>query len=139
MNGPGGATNATPGPDHMRSARETARMADKASIPIPGSKSSIETCRICEMRPRYDHGYGFDFGICSVCAEAVANSYCYTHSGKWLTRPNAAAVPPRPPMPADLRWSVLRDDNFTCQKCGATDRPLHVDHLSLIHISEPTD
>ena len=28
MNGPGGATNARPGPDHRRSVKETATMAD---------------------------------------------------------------------------------------------------------------
>lgn len=32
MNGPGGATNATPGPDHRQSVEETAHMADAATI-----------------------------------------------------------------------------------------------------------
>jgi hypothetical protein len=42
LNGPGGATNATPGPNHRQTAGGSATMADKASIQIPGHFASAE-------------------------------------------------------------------------------------------------
>ena len=35
----------------------------------------------------------------------------------------------RNPIPAALRHEVFKRDNYTCQECGASRRPLEVDHI----------
>jgi len=129
MNGPDKRGKRFPGPDHADLFEEIEAMADAATIPESGQNASLGLCALCGQRQPYEKGYGVDYGLCSHCAEAVANSYSYTHAGKWLTYPNAPVAQSRPVMPQDLRWEVLRSAGFTCQACGAKDRPLHVDHI----------
>jgi hypothetical protein len=97
--------------------------------PKMSSDVAPDLCPICGDRAPYEKNYGIEFGLCGVCAEAIANSYHYAHSGRWLTYKNEPTVPSRPPMRADTRWSVLRFANFKCSQCGEAERPLHVDHI----------
>lgn len=93
-------------------------------------EDSPETCRQCGERPAFYKAYGPEFGLCSECAEAVANLYWIAHAGELLTWPRTVQPTERPkPVDQRVKWRVLRRDSFTCQECGCTDRPLHVDHV----------
>lgn len=94
-------------------------------------EDGLEPCRHCGERPAFYKGYGPEFGICSDCAETIANLYCLVHAGKPLTWPSETPAVERPkPVDQRVKWRILRRDNFTCQECGCTDRPLHVDHIT---------
>lgn len=86
-------------------------------------------CIMCGENLCYEKGYGPDFGLCCGCAYAIADAYWMAHAGEPLF-PGATKVASRPrPVPAKLRWQVLREADYTCQSCGAKDRPMHVDHV----------
>ena len=90
----------------------------------------MSMCLNCNDRPAYHAYYGEEFGLCGVCAERVANLFNFAHSGRWLTYPNEmGARSLRIAMPAQIRWDILRAAKFTCQACGETARPMHIDHI----------
>ena len=93
-------------------------------------EDSSESCRHCGERSAFYKGYGSEFGLCSDCAETIANLYWITHAGEPLTWPRSGAPVERPKaVDQRVKWRILRRDNFTCQECGCTERPLHVDHV----------
>lgn len=86
-------------------------------------------CVSCGDRLCYEKGYGPEFGLCSECAETIANLYSIAHTGEPLTWPRARRDPVRAPVPQDVKWAILRRDGFRCKSCGSEGRPLHVDHV----------
>lgn len=85
-------------------------------------------CVHCGAALCCEKGYGPEFGLCTPCAETVANLYSLVHSGQPLTWGREAFVRPVP-VPQDVKWRVLRRDGFSCRLCSGFDRPLHVDHI----------
>lgn len=91
-----------------------------------------EPCWCCKEVPAFDQHYGIEFGLCSRCAEAIANVWWKAHSGSYLTWPEDAepAKPPsKKPVAQKVRWQVLKAAGFACQRCGTDDEPMHVDHI----------
>ena len=77
--------------------------------------------------------YNRVFGSIRRACELLAD-----HKQGKLTREEllqqATARPKRKPLPASLRWEILKRDNFTCTACGASRERdkrvrLHVDHI----------
>ena len=90
-------------------------------------------CNICGENFLVEKLYSEVCGVCGPCAENVANAYSMAHGGSWLTLPNEGTKKiKRQPIDQSLRWSVFRDDNFTCKQCGETHKPLHLDHIIAI-------
>ena len=90
-----------------------------------------QPCALCGERSAYESHYGDEMGLCSGCAERAANLYWKAHSGEFLTWVNDRT--PRPSkqnVSAKVKWQVLRHHAFTCNHCGAQDRPMHVDHIT---------
>lgn len=90
----------------------------------------LSPCVSCGERLCFHRGYGPEFGLCSQCAEAVANLYWKAHTGDWLTWDRQERAAGRKNVPAKLRWEVLRRDGFQCKSCGENSRPMHVDHIT---------
>ena len=90
-----------------------------------------QVCSLCGERPAYESHYGPELGLCCACAEAAANLWWKAHSGEFLTWEDGTARrrPAEKPVPQSLKWKVLREAGFACQACGATDAPMHVDHI----------
>jgi len=86
-------------------------------------------CIHCGETLCFEKGYGPEFGLCSECAETVANLYWLVHAGEPLTWPRDERPSAPVKIPPKVKWSILRRDGFRCQACGAEDRPLHVDHI----------
>jgi hypothetical protein len=89
---------------------------------------NIELCALCGDREVFDKAYGPAMGLCCGCAEQAANLWSLAHCGEPIFGRTFKSLI-RKPLPAKVRWSVLRRDGFTCQSCGAADRPMHVDHV----------
>lgn len=92
-----------------------------------------QPCVSCGLSLCHDKGYGPEYGLCYNCALRIANLFCLAHSGEPLFRDTTSEphAPKNTPTPVSqkLRWSILRRDQYRCQVCGETDRPLHVDHI----------
>lgn len=77
-------------------------------------------------------------GVCSTCAERIANAYSMRHGGRWLTWPNEPA-PKRSKavIPADLRTAVFERDLYRCVRCS-THLQLTADHIVAEALGGPT-
>lgn len=87
-------------------------------------------CRICEDEIDPVQFPYHEFGVCSLCADTVANLYNFAHSGAYLTWPNhpRAQVYRKADISANLKALVWARDGCACLKCGArTD--LSADHI----------
>ena len=68
--------------------------------------------------------------ICGSCAGAIANLYCFAHSGKplnWPMKKVDSRTRPKERIAQKLRWEVFRRDGFRCE-CGS-QADLTVDHI----------
>lgn len=69
-------------------------------------------------------------GVCSGCADRIANAYAKKHSGHWLTWDDEP-VPPRyskKKISQTLRTEVFERDLYRCLRCG-THKDLRADHV----------
>ena len=89
----------------------------------------LTPCAHCGEALCFEKGYGPEFGLCSSCAETVANLYWLVHAGEPLTWPRDKRPAAPVKIPPKEKWFILRRDDFKCQACWAEDRPLHVDHI----------
>ena len=77
----------------------------------------LTPCVHCGERLCHDKGYGPEFGLCYDCGKHAANLFSLAHSGQPLFRDTgdirSASIPV--PVKAEVRWAVLRRDNYRCK------------------------
>lgn len=89
------------------------------------------SCRICKYSIENPQQHYEICGICSRCANTIANFYWYAHSGNWLTYDNPEFQEPQPSrghISNDLRFRVYKKNGFKCVQCGC-DENLCIDHI----------
>ncbi len=87
-------------------------------------------CQCCGGRINLVEKEYHTIGVCSACAEVIANLYSHAHSGEFLTWENNEPTTPtknRKSVNASLALAVFRRDEFACKHCGSHDN-LTVDH-----------
>lgn len=70
-------------------------------------------------------------GVCSACADRIANAYSKKHSGEWLTWPEEAKAVPqqrKAVISQALRTKVFERDKYRCLRCE-THLNLRADHV----------
>jgi hypothetical protein len=93
-------------------------------------KRNFVSCKIQCLNDNYSGSFNF------YCSEECKNSCSIYHkSPETLMKEDAVRagrlswLKMDREVQAELRQMVLERDNYTCRKCGATDKPLHCHHI----------
>ena len=104
----------------------------KHSIPLVNAAWKPGSCLVCRRTFSIAEFAYQQIGVCSYCAEAIANTFSLAHGGAYLTWENAPALTlsgaRKDKIPIELKARVFARDKFGCLKCGA-ESSLSCDHI----------
>lgn len=88
-------------------------------------------CKLCGEHVEFTEREYERRGVCSACANYIANHYNHAHGGRWLTWPNERherSGKAKKKIKPGVRFRVYERDGFRCVYCGAR-KNLTIDHV----------